>query len=185
MKRTLLLGISVLIFQSCIPVRIAPTIKDYKVTQGKKFKRVLSKRQMFIFEDPKDAGHFYDYVNTKFQLNHDNVYDDVPFAIDGGQYFFSFYEVEIPNKTLNLTPVMVHYAVNSALGSEDPLADYNGAGDIVRRENWYIAMEVYSDLEKDCLADNALSKEAVLRYLSVLKKEYLATHNYNETIFKN
>lgn len=140
---------------------------------------------MFIFEDQKETGHFYDYVNTKYQLNHENVYDDVPFEISNQQYFFSFYEVEIPDKTLNLAPVMLHLILNSALGSEDPLDDYNGDGDMVRRENWYIAIEAYSDLEKDCLADDSLSREAVLKYLRALKKEYWATHNYNETVFKN
>lgn len=43
----------------CIPLRIAPTIKDYKVTQRKKFKKSLPKRYMFHFPDPKPANQFY------------------------------------------------------------------------------------------------------------------------------
>ncbi len=186
MKRIILLGFSVLIFQSCIPLRIAPTIDDYKIARGKKFKRTLSKRVMFIFEDHKEAGHFYDYVNTKYQLDDENVYDDVPFKIDYEQFFFSFYEVEIPDKTLSLGPLLVDMALNLALQNEEPelyLADESR--DIDRKENWYIAIEVYSDLEKDCLSKNSLSKEAVLKYLRALKNEYLATYNYNETVFKN
>ena len=185
MKRTLPLIATFFILQSCIPLRIAPSIEDYRLTRGKKFKRSLSKRKMFIFEDPKQAEHFYDYVNTKYQLNHVGVYDDVPFKTGSNQYFFAFYEVEIPDKTLNLGPAMFQLLVNSALGSEDPLENYNGDDDMIRSENWYIAIEAYSDLEKDCLADDSLSREAVLKYLRALKKEYLATHNYNETVFKN
>ncbi len=90
MKRTILYIGFVFLIQSCIPLRIAPTIEDYKLTRGKKFKRSLSKRQMFIFEDPKEAGHFYDYVNTKFDLNHEDVYDDVPFKIDSSTFFLRF-----------------------------------------------------------------------------------------------
>ena len=171
-------------FCSCIPVRIAPSIGDYKLVKGKKFKRSLSRRQMFIFNDPKPSNHFYDYVNTKFQLDGENVYDDVPFVIDGGQYFFAFYEVEISDKTLNLVPGLTNAIANKLIKSEDEEKYFNGQ-EVIRKEIWYIAMEVYSDTEKDCLNANSLSREVVLKYLSTLKKEYLATHNYNEVIFKN
>jgi len=89
MKQPLLLIFVLFLFQSCIPLRIAPTIDDYKIIKGKKFKRSLSKRQMFIFEDAKEAEQFYSFVNIKFQLDHKNVYDDVPFEINGEQYFFA------------------------------------------------------------------------------------------------
>lgn len=185
MKQSLLIVCTLFLFQSCIPLRIAPTIEDYKITRGKKFKRSLPERQMFIFEDAKEAEQFYNFVNTKFQLDDTNVYDDVPFEINDAYYFFSWYEIEIPDKTLNLAPVFLHLFVGAALGNDDPLEDYDGEGDTVRSDNWYIALEVYSDLEQDCLADGSLSREAVLKYLRALKKEYLATHNYNETVFKN
>jgi len=71
--------------QSCIPIRIAPNIKDYQLTQWKKFKRSLPKRHMFIFEDPKAANQFYKYINTKFELQDINVFEDVPFTIAGEQ----------------------------------------------------------------------------------------------------
>lgn len=140
---------------------------------------------MFIFEDAKEAEQFYNFVNIKFQLDDTNVYDDVPFDISGQQYFFAWYEVEIPDKNLNLAPMFFHLFVGAALGNEDPLEDYDGEGDLVRRDNWYLAIEVYNDLEPDCLVDTSLSREGVLKYLRALKKEYLATHNYNETVFKN
>ena len=174
----------VLIIQSCVPIRVAPAIRDYKLKKGKKFKRSLSKRTMFIFEDPKDANHFYNYVNTKFQLGDENVYDDVPFLIDDEYYFFAFYEVDIPTKILNLAPAIFSATLNAALESEDDLDDVGGE-DILRTDNWYIAIEVYSDKEKDCLHEDSFSREPVLNYLRTLKKEYLTTHNYNETIFKN
>ena len=186
MKSSLLLVLVLFLFQSCIPLRIAPKIEDYKTTKGKKFKRSLSKRQMFVFEDPKEAEQFYSFINTKFDLNHENVYEDVPFVLDETQYFFAFYEVEVPDKTINLGPILVDLVLNLALENEEPelyLADESR--DITRRENWYLAIEVYSDLEKDCLAKDSLSRDIVLKYLRDLKNEYLATNNYNETVFKN
>jgi len=40
---------------------------------------------MFIFEDPKAANQFYKYINTKFELQDINVFEDVPFTIAGEQ----------------------------------------------------------------------------------------------------
>lgn len=183
MKKYLSLFLVALFLNSCIPLRIAPSISDYNVTKGKKFKRSLSRRQMFIFEDPKQANQFYDYVNTKYHLEHENVYDDIPFEMNGEQYFFSFYEVEIPDKAINLFPVVTSILFNAAIGT---LEDAEIAEPtMARSDNWYLAIEVYSDLEKDCLEINSLSREVVLKYLRALKKEYLSTHNYNEVVFKN
>ena len=116
MKHLIRLVLVLFIFQSCIPLRIAPNIENYKVSEGKKFKRSLSKRQMFIFEDRKEAEEFYGFVNTKFELDDAEVYDDVPFVIDEQQYFFAWYEVEIPDKSLNLIPVAFDLFLNVALG---------------------------------------------------------------------
>jgi len=179
MKRTLLLLVLLLFLQSCIPLRVAPKIEDYKVTKGDEFKKSLPEREMFVFEDPKDINHFYHYIDTKFQLNKENVYDDVPFKIDGVQYFFSFYEVEISTKKINLGGMVVD-AMFGAAGIGPVVNDYAH-----RKGHWYIAIEVYSDTEYDCLMATSLSREAVLKYLTALKKEYLTTHNYNETVFTN
>lgn len=135
---------------------------------------------MFVFEDPKDIDEFYRFVDAKFHLNNQNVYDDVPFILNGAQYFFSFYETHIPDKTINLGGMVVDAMLQSA--DVSPVFEDNYSH---RRDNWYIAVEVYSDLEKDCLAPESLSREAVLKYLRNLKFEYLTTTNYNETVFKN
>ncbi|MFK5972894.1 MAG: hypothetical protein QM485_06390 [Flavobacteriaceae bacterium] len=89
---------------------------------------------MFVFENPKDANHFYDYVNIKYQLKSENVYDDIPFKSDGEYYFFSFYELDIPTRTINLIPILEEIHTS-------------------RMGTWYIAIEVYNDIEHDCLAD--------------------------------
>ncbi|PCJ97730.1 MAG: hypothetical protein COA50_04635 [Flavobacteriaceae bacterium] len=182
MKKFLPLILMLLVAESCIPLRIAPNIEDYKITSGKKFKRSLSKRNMFIFKDPKEANHFYDYVNIKYQLEHENVYDDIPFKINDQQYFFAFYEVDIPDKAINLFPVLFAHALNAALNSDE---ENDAAPEESRKDNYYLAIEVYSDIDKDCLEGNSLSREVVLKYLRALKEEYLSTHNYNEVVFKN
>lgn len=180
MKQTVLLILALFLFQSCIPLRIAPKIKDFTITEGKKFKRSLSKRQMFIFEDVKDAEQFYNFVNNQFQLNDTNVYDDVPFEVNGEQYFFAWYEVEIPNKSIQILPILADMIVVST-GSHPIFFDSYGK----REGNWYLALEVYNDITSDCMAETSLSRQDVLKYLRDLKKEYLATNNDNENVFKN
>lgn len=181
MKRTLLALFVLVFLNSCIPIRIAPNIKDYKLTKGKRFKKGLPKKNVFVFEDPKEANEFYNYVNTKFQLNDYYVDVQVPFLIEGQTFYFSFYEVEIPTKTINLIPLALDVALNQATDM-DPVFDEAHTS---RIGNWYIAMEVFSGTEKDCLSENSISREIVLAYLRELKNEYLATDNYNEIVFKN
>jgi len=140
MRNFFFIIVSILVFQSCIPLRIAPTIEDYKITEG----------------------------------------------VDEEQFFFSFYEVEIQDKSLNLAPLVVDVFINAALGQDDIQPIFSDKVDAVSREgNWYIAIEVYNDSENDCLQINSLSREIVLKYLRALKKEYFSTYNYNETLFRN
>lgn len=181
---TICLGI--LFLNSCIPIRIAPTISDYKVVKGQRFKRGLPKKTIFVFEDPKEANEFYNYVNIKYHLEDYYVDVQVPFKIDEKEYFFSFYEVEIPTKTLSLFPLAFDVAANATLQNGD-FETYaaNEDNSILRNDNWYIVIEVFSNTEKDCLHESSVSREDVLPYLRALKEEYLSTHNYNEVVFKN
>ncbi|MEX0291610.1 MAG: hypothetical protein AB3N14_21080 [Flavobacteriaceae bacterium] len=164
---------------SCIPLKTAPRISDYRITTGNEFEKGLSDRTMFLFQDPKDAGEFYDFVNTRFQLNHENVYDDVPFLLNGDQYFFAFYEIEQEDKMLNLFPALLTMALDPDDG------EYFEGDEISRNGRWYLAIEVYSDAEKDCLEINSLSRAPVLEYLRSLKSEYLSTDNYDELVLEN
>jgi len=175
-----------ILFNSCIPLNIAPNIKDYKIIRGNRIKRSLPKKTVFVFEDTKDADEFYSYVNTKYNLEDYYVDVQVLFCIQGKTHYFSFYEFEEKDKTLNLVPLVIDVAFNQALQNEDfepiIMTDDNT---LVRKGNYYIAIEVFSDSEKDCLLEEYAERAAVLMYLRNLKKEYLSTHNYNEVVFKN
>lgn len=167
-------------YSSCIPTRISPTIKDYKITKGKKFKRQLPKRQLFIFEDPKLENEFYNYINIKYSLNDIDVWLDVPFLIKDKEFLFSFYEVEIPTKTVNLLPLAIDGVLYNA--EFDPVMDNHYE---TRKGNWYIAIEVYDQNYKDCLTADFEYRKDIIEYLELLKNEYLATSNYNEVTFKD
>ena len=126
-----------LMFSSCIPLRIAPTIKEERVMLAKKFKRKLPKRYAFIFEDHKDADEFYNYINTKYGLDHQDVERNVPITVDNTAYFLSFYETEIPTKTINLIPILID-ATLAEKGYDPILEDV----EFSRIGNWYIVLTV-------------------------------------------
>ncbi|MDT0606264.1 hypothetical protein [Croceitalea rosinachiae] len=186
MRKFFCIFLGLLFLHSCIPIRIAPNISDYKVVRGKRFKRGLPKKTTFIFEDPKEANQFYEYVNIKYDLEDYYVDVQVPFKVGEKEFFFSFYEVEKQNKAVNLIPLVFDVAANATLQNED-FETYAANEDttILRNGQWYIAVEVFSDEEKDCLHEDSDSRDIVLPYLRALKNEYLSTHNYNEVVFKN
>ncbi len=146
---------------------------------GKKFKRHLPKRYAFIFEDPKNANEFYYYIDTKYQLYGQNVQYNVPFEIDGKEYYFSFHEVEIPDKTINLVPIVT-----------DKLLEKNGFSPVLdkfetsRQGSWYIAITVADGGINDCLNPRHPTREKVLAYLRNMHREYLNTHDYVGLLFK-
>lgn len=177
--RQLLLYSFIILITSCIPLRIAPTIKTDKVMLAKKFKRKLPKQHAFIFEDPKDVNEFYNYVNTKYELHHQDVDWNVPFEVDGEIFYFSFYEVEIPNKTLNLLPIVVDIMLK-VNDSEPILEDLY----MTRTGNWYLAITVADDAMNDCLKKNYVKHEAILNYLKADRVGYLITYNYLEALLK-
>lgn len=167
----------IICFSSCIPVRIAPKIETHEIMVAKKFKRKLPRETSFIFEDPKDAYEFYDYINIKFQLEDIDVGYNVPFKIEGKTYYLSYNEAEIPNKTLNLPLVLID-AKRSSSGN-DPLFE----GDYVSRKgNWYLVLNVYDDNIKNCLLDNYPNKQRVVDYLEAMRNEYLNTSNYLQVL---
>ena len=171
---------------SCIPLRTAPKIADHKTITGKRFNKELPKKQLFVFEDPKDEGAFYDFVNISYGLEDYYVDVGVPFVVSQKAYYFSFYEVEKQSKALNLLPILMDVSLNAALGNDDfEVYTATSENTISRKGNYYIAIEVYDDAGKDCLEETYLNNEQVLNYLRSLKERYLATENYHEIVFKN
>ena len=166
MRRIVFLPVFILLIQSCIPIKSAPRIENYRILEGRKFKKGLPPRQTFVFEDKQDVNAFYNFINDKFQLGDEQVMDDVPFRVNGHQYFFSFYEVDKKSKNINLMPFIMSKVAKSE-EVDEPEMDIN--------EYYYIAIEAYSDIENDCLVMGALSREPVLKYLRNLKEEYQNT----------
>ncbi len=164
---------------SCIPLKIAPNIEGAKVYKGKKFKKGLPKKQVYVFEDPKDANEFYYFINTKFNTDYDIFGGNVPVTINGKNHFLSFYEIERNTKTVNLVPLVLDAALQS-----------NGNGSLFednytsRSGFWYIALTVSDDDLADNLAEDYPNREKIITYLDYLRQEYLTTNNYLDLVLK-
>ncbi len=169
----------VLFATSCIPIRIAPNIKEHKIIKANKFKRKLPKQYAFVFEDPKEANEFYNYINTKFQLERQAVDWDVPFRVENEFHYLRFYEADIPNKTLNLIPFFID-AKRESNGNDALFTDSY----VSRKGNWYLVLTVNSDESIDCLNPDYKYNKQVVSYLIKLREEYISTHNYAEVLLK-
>lgn len=180
MKKVLLFASVLLITTSCIPYKFAPKFKneDYKVMKAKKFQKTLAKETSFIFKDPKDADEFYNYINTKYQLNHINVGSNSPIQINGETHYFTYHEVERTDQTANIGLVVTDLVLDEKLGVTAFENNYSS-----RKGHWYIVITVYDENVKNCLLDKHPNKSEVLNYLKDLQQEYLKTHNYEELLF--
>jgi len=179
MKRLLIILVSFYLLSSCIPLRIAPNIKEDKIKIAKRFQRHLPKQYALIFKDQKAADEFYYFINTKYHLNHQSVEDNVPFKIDDTNFSFSFYEVERITKTINLVPFFLDAALSNH--DMDPAFEDSYSS---RKGHWYIALTSVDADMNDALSPNYNNRVAIIKYLRDLRIEYLNTNNYLETMLK-
>ena len=174
MKR-LPLYLLILFISSCIPVKIAPNIKTNKIKMAKRFKRNLPKEYGFIMEDPKEADEFYHFINLKFDRNHIDVENNVPFEVDGDLYYLSFYERERETKTWNIIPFLIDS--NRESNGKDPfLEDLY----VSRSGSWYLILTVNDENNQDALSPKHPNRHKIKTFLNDLQQEYLNTQNYVE-----
>lgn len=160
--KPLVLIYCLLFFVGCIPIKIAPSIKDDKVIVAKKFKRKLPNKMAFIFEDKKEVKDFHTFINKKYNLNYQGVDWTIPIEIEDESFFFTFKEVEISDKSLNLLPIL--FNESTFFEDEEQISRYG---------NWYLVITVADIDMNDCLKENNSNREKLLKFLRDLKAEYI------------
>jgi len=160
-------------------VQIAPNIEGEKIIKAKKFKKNLPNFYGFIFEDPKNANEFYNFINAKYNLKHLNVESNVPISINNETYYLSFFERERTTETINLIPFIIDADRNSK-GKESLLEDFYAT----RTGFWYLVLTVTDTKIKDCLNPNHPQHGEIVNHLKKLKDEYFSTSNYMEAYLK-
>lgn len=173
--KALFLIISSLFLTSCIPTKIAPRIKEDKIVYAKKFKRKLQREYAFVFEDPKGAQEFYNYINIKYERGDKDVPYNTPIIIDSITYYLSFKEVERHTETINFVPMVIDAALENN-GSQATLQDAY----IMRLGTWYLLLTVRDDDLKDCLHPKYPKRNQIIKHLQAIRLEYLNTQNYIE-----
>ena len=167
---------------SCIPVAMKPNVEDYKIMNGKKFKRDLPNQNSFIFEDPKKANEFYTYINVKFNKEHQEVGFNNQIEVNGITYYMTFYEAERKAKTINLLPIVTDAVLKSKNITN---GDTFGNSYTSRVGQWYLIITVNDNNLKDALSNLNPNRADLIKFLRDMKHEYLSTANYQEIYFKN
>jgi len=162
--------LSVLLLYSCVPLQVAPQIKNYKIKKGKHFKRKLPKQQAYIFEDPHGANSFYYFFNSSYRQDNVDVAHNIPITIDHRTYYLSFFEAVKKTKVLNLLPAML---------SKD------GESEIEKIEKWYIALMVRDAYFNDALKKGYRERDEIISYLNKLKKGYVDHITYDNSLTKD
>tara|TARA_R100000935_G_scaffold27288_1_gene47372 strand:+ start:45341 stop:45895 length:555 start_codon:yes stop_codon:yes gene_type:complete len=169
-----------LFFVSCIPLQIAPNFEGGKVFPPKKFKKQLPYNYVYVFEDPKDANEFFNYMNAKFQIFYDDDTGNIPVEIENETYYLTFYEVERTTKTVNLIPM----AIDAGL-EENGYGPVLGGAHQSRSGKWFIALTVTDEGLKDALKPAYDNHKEVLTYADTMREEYLNTVEYIEVYLKS
>ncbi len=177
--KKLVIWILPLFITSCIPIKNAPEIKDYKIVVAKRFKRDLPRKYAFVFEDSKNADEFYRFLYWKLGRLDTNIEVDLPFQVDKETFYMSFHERPKRSVTVNLIPVFI----DAVLVSQDMESMLDGAYSS-EKESWYILITVSDSKLEDCLAPSYPQKREVVSTLKGFKDEYENTHHYIEAYLK-
>ncbi|MBT8204112.1 MAG: hypothetical protein KJP14_07205 [Eudoraea sp.] len=168
-----------LLVGSCIPIKIAPEIKDYKIVLAKRFKRDLPRKYAFVFEDEKNADEFYRFLYWKLGRLNTDIEVNLPFNVEGTTYYMSFHERPKRSVVVNLIPLFI----DAVLISQDQGAMLEDAY-ALEGESWYILITVSDSELKDCLMPSHPKQQEVVTTLKTLKDEYENTHHYVEAYLK-
>jgi len=167
-------------FISCIPLSIAPKIDGGKIYSPKKFKKHLPHNYVYVFEDPKDANEFFNYMNAKFQIVYDDDLGNISVEIENNTYYLTFYEVERNTQTVNLIPIVLDAKLEQN-GYSPILEDVH----VSRSGSWYIALTVTDKNLKDALKPEYDNHKKVVAYTNEMREEYLSTVEYIEIYLKS
>ena len=169
-----------MLFIGCIPLQIAPNIDGAKLYKPKKFKKQLPYNYVYVFEDPKDANEFFNYMNAKFQIVYDDATGNIPISIKNKTYFITFYEVERNTETINLLPMVVDASLENK-GYRPMMENVYTS----RTGQWYIALTITDENLQDALKPTYKSHKNVIAYADDMRAEYLNTVHYIEVYLKS
>lgn len=133
-------------------------IDDYVLVNNAK--NILGNKGLtaYVFENNKKILPFQEFAVNHFKLSTYNQ-KEIPFTYNNNNFILHIYDVDEINKYINTS--------DFALKNQIPNASkVNNLSD-------FIVLSVVNDKNEDCLQDQSLYQNMILKYLKNLKEEYL------------
>jgi hypothetical protein len=158
-NRILGLFMLLLFFASCGIQRTKYTIEDYALVPNAK--RILGNEGLtaFVFENNKRILPFQQFLVIRFNLQTFNQ-REIPFAINDERFTLHIYDADETAKYINTFDFVV----------KDQIPDSSKIG----LQSDFIVLSVINDKNEDCLNDNSLYQNIVIKYLKNLKEDYFS-----------
>lgn len=133
-------------------------IEDYVLVPNAK--EILGNEGLtaFVFENNKKTIPFQQFLAIKFNLQTLNQ-REIPFTINDDRFFLHMYDNDEVVKYINISDFIM----------KEQIPDVSKMGN----QSDFIVLSVVNDKNEDCLKDNSLYQNIVIKYLKNLKEEYL------------
>lgn len=144
---------------SCISVKTNPVIADYHILNSTPNKlNEKNKDGVFIFENHRLSGSFQSFLVQKLNPTNKNENRDFQVLLENTKFIISVLDQRETEMYIDLSDVFRLPAKPGLLKSGD--------------EKSYVAITVKTPTGEDCLKNNSLYQNIVLKYLKNLKQEY-------------
>ena len=177
MPKTLLF-FCLFICSSCLPLKIAPKVKTYKVVKTKRIVKGLSFRYGYLFFNPHSAEDFLHYVSD--YIRQDKSFpENQPFLLDDEVYFLSFYVPVKETQTLHLLPIL-----------GDELLESRGWPALfyplykTEKHKDYVLITVHNAALEDGLDPNFKHRDRLIEALESWRKDYMNLPSSTEAAFQ-
>ncbi|WP_340200990.1 hypothetical protein [Ascidiimonas sp. W6] len=159
MKKITFLAAFMLIISSCVTIKKAPAIDDYRVMKGKEFqKKNFTSQTAFIFQNDLKMIDFRSFLAEKYDLHSFKSTMRIPVVFEDISFELFVFTPEKKEQKINF--------INAIISKN--------ADDISVDESTYdyVAISVSRIDDADCLSETSIYHKLVLRYLEDLKDTY-------------
>lgn len=144
---------------SCIPVKTNPVIADYHILNS--MPNTLNEKNkdgIFIFENHRMSGSFQSFLVQKLNLTNKKENRDFQVSLESTKFIISVLDQREMETYIDLSDVFIKTSKTGLIKNGD--------------EKSYVAITVKTPDGEDCLKNNSLYQNIVLKYLKNLKQEY-------------
>jgi len=144
---------------SCIPVKTNPVISDYHILNPIPNKlNEKSRDGVFIFENNKMSGSFQSFLVQKLNPTNKKENRDFNVSLEGTKFIISVLDQREMETYIDLSDFFIKTSKTGVIKKGD--------------EKSYVAITVKTPNGEDCLKNNSLYQNIVLKYLKNLKQEF-------------